>query len=113
MQEMTRDKYETFCEMVREYTEGDDIRTDYSGRGMYGRPCLAVVLTEDTVPAKLQMILNLVLATVQTGDPGDQLFSLDDVMDLMDGGPAARIDSLGPDQVVYWPRVRVAEAVED
>lgn len=113
MQEMTRDKYETFCDTASEYVGDVEFRTNYSGRGMYGRSCLAVVFSADTVPAKLQMILNLVLGTVQTGDTSDQLFSIDDVMDLMDGGPAARIDSLGSDQVIYWPRVRVAEAVED
>ena len=71
----------------------DDVRTDYSGRAMYGRECLGFI-----VPST-GMLLNLGMAIGSTLDSWQ-------AQSMMHG---ARTDSMGMDLVIYFPDVQVVD----
>jgi len=57
-----------------------EIRSDYSGRGMYGKTCYGIVLEDDLVNDAIGM------AAVK-------------------GLPGAKTDSMGLKTILYWPHV--------
>lgn len=67
----------------------------YSGRGMFGKKCLAVDI--DTTPVRF--FADLLEVLVDGGDEGDQTESLIEAM------RGAQTDSMGLDTVVYFPSV--------
>lgn len=82
----------------------DDVRTDYSGRGMFGKECLAVVTDESawTLRGEIQEILDGLDPTDATND------DLQDGLEaLLDREP--RQDSMGLSTVYYWPNVQVED----
>ena len=67
----------------------EEVRTDYSGRGMFGAKCLAVV-TEDT-----GFQVGIILKKLA--------MSHKELLALIDTKPEQ--DSLGMDYVYYWPTI--------
>lgn len=71
----------------------DNIREDYSGRGMYGEMCLGV--THESPADLLRLFANL---GEMTGTDG---FTLQDKVWQLAG--AARSDNMGYDTITYFP----------
>lgn len=78
----------------------DNLRTDYSGRGMYGAECVGWV-GEDPIRFAFELAVIIARAFVE------QEPDLDDIRDALDkiGSPAS--DSMGRSTIWYWPAVRV------
>lgn len=75
-----------------------DVRTNYSGRGMYGAECVGFVVREDTL---LATVAEMVAETEDEDERQDfaKLFR------------RARTDSMGRDSViVYFPSMKTNEA---
>lgn len=79
--------------------EGVEIRK-YSGRGMYGKECLAIVC--DGLPKLLEFCLNLQEYAIQDDEEHDVQYELARV----------RHDSMGLSQVFYWPSIAPIEGSE-
>ena len=75
----------------------DQIRSDYSGRGMYGRECLGLTCT---LPDLLMFAINFELIH---GDDEDA--------DLLPSEwiPQVQEDSMGRGAIYYWPSVQVVD----
>lgn len=71
------------------------IREDYSGRGMYGAACFALVGEQ-----KEFMKFFVALAFIANNRPWDENFHQDYITDLID---AARFDDMGLAKVMYFP----------
>jgi hypothetical protein len=89
------------------YFSGDvSYRPDYSGRGMYGRKCVAITGGKDDCMRIIGMVicqLRTDLKMVQLGSSHaeqDQYFA--ELVDLLLGFAE---DSMGFDRILYWPRL--------
>ena len=77
-------------ETIREMAHAHDleVHTDYSGRGMYGRECFGLSGTRQ----------NLWQAVMELG-----AITVEDLLDSLTVAPSN--DSLGHDQIWYWPNI--------
>ena len=87
----------TVAEAIRNYVDENEqyeLYEGYSGRGMFGRKCLGVVIRE--LDSFMDFIIKL---TRYLDDNGveDTNFSIE----------GASYDSLGLDTIVYFPRIEV------
>jgi hypothetical protein len=79
----------------------EQLRTDYSGRGMYGETCMAI--TMDSLSDLAQFLVELTGMLV-ADTIGDEYPDVDEVID-----PARELthklhtDSMGRSLVAYWP----------
>lgn len=114
MREMNSFQFEKFSDLIDQYiTEGYvDIRTDYSGRGMFGDPCLGVVVPSDQSKEKLSLILAMVLK-MEDEDDGGITFAAHELLEILDGLPGMRSDNMGLDVIYYWPSIKVEEGDEN
>lgn len=87
---MTDPDWEVF-EHACERADIGDVRTHYSGRGMYGRRCVGVVV------GSMGEITRLAIELARDADTPEWL--LDEMCDN-----AAR-DNMATDMIVYWPGV--------
>jgi hypothetical protein len=87
-----------------EFHDADDIRTDYSGRGMYGRTCLGYT-GSDVVLFAFRLAVEAAKADMEDGDEPD-LFTVEDYLMTL-GEPTS--DSMGRGAIFYWPGVTVSE----
>jgi hypothetical protein len=78
----------------------DDYRTDYSGRGMYGATCFAII-TDDSA---WRLVSDLQRA-LDDSDDGDEYYAALEY--LVEHEP--RVDSLGLDTIYYWPGLHVSD----
>lgn len=92
--------------------EGDDdsLRSDYSGRGMYGRTCLGYVGDD---PAGATLELARIVAYQEDPDMDESEYTFDQVMDVLrmamdELGQPSR-DSMGLSTIYYWTRVQVIQ----
>lgn len=87
---------ENIKELVKEYCEdkGLDFREDYSGRGMYGRSCMAI-----TCDNPLNTLCELFAYIVDSDDDLDGY----DVRRVL-GEP--KQDSMGMSSILYFPKMR-------
>jgi hypothetical protein len=94
-------EFKELCELIEDagYTP-----RSYSGRGMYGRYCLGVVI-EHSNPSKVltELILSL---CIFAGTEADQLERVQWVCQNLDD---MRSDSMGRDMIVYWPDIKWEE----
>lgn len=76
----------------------DEIRMDYSGRGMYGKECFGIVTGESlwNVRGELEEIR-------KDYEEDGELY--DDLCTLLENEPSE--DSMGMDRIYYWTRVQV------
>lgn len=94
-------------EFLADYHEIEDIRTDYSGRAMYGDRCLGYTandVTMFTFRLAVEICRDERASVNQDGDPS--LFEVEEMM-LAIGDP--RTDSMGRSTIYYWPNVVVTE----
>jgi hypothetical protein len=68
----------------------DDLRLDYSGRGMYGDKCVGIVVEDPSA------LIEFVLALADSGTDTSWLRNV-------------RMDSMGMSTIYYWPSVSVKE----
>jgi hypothetical protein len=78
---------------IRILEDADLTPFDYSGRGMYGKRCIAVQTSK-----KLHVFLLDVIESVNDASPDD----LPELFDVLRGMVS---DNLGHDTIVYFPRV--------
>lgn len=89
----------TLLDLLREVYDSGSIEMEvrsYSGRGMYGDTCIAVVLSDFSS----MWTLALAIADINSGNA--------DLFDL----PAPRSDSMGRGTVLYWPNLKWPDGAE-
>lgn len=92
---LTKEQFETFEEISSSY---GDVRTDYSGRGMYGKNCIGI----DGDGNQLKVVAKLFVELAET-----ELASIIDKL-------AARIssDNMGLGWIIYFPGVQYDGEIE-
>lgn len=97
--------YETISDYV-ECNLNDPIRSNYSGRGMYGKKCVAIVV-DDQMEAKVAIrritssLLTQILDLVADNDECD-LYPEEMIDLILD----FQTDNMGLDTVLYWPQLQ-------
>lgn len=83
-----------------------DIRTDYSGRGMYGRTCIGVVGSD---PILFAFQLAVLIARGEAGleDGEDDQLTPFDIRSALEEIGAPSTDSMGYQTIHYWPNITV------
>ena len=81
-------------EEIGQEVEGS-VRTDYSGRGMYGDSCVGIVASD------LLELGAAISRLVEDEELRDELIS------------NSRTDSMGYDTIAYWPRVTCNDAEDE
>ncbi|AWN03679.1 hypothetical protein PBI_JACE_59 [Gordonia phage Jace] len=94
------------AEIMSEY---DEIRT-YSGRGMFGRECLALVGSGGS-GAPTEFMFDLAVALSTDGDGDVELWDVRERITALAND--MRTDSLGRSTVYYWPNVTVDGVLND
>ena len=80
---------------IREFFEGCDLKPQsYSGRGMYGKSCLGVRVSN----------LGQFMSQVLTGQV-DLEIDVADIQDLAEAFEGMKTDSLGLDMICYFPEI--------
>lgn len=83
-----------------------DVRSDYSGRGMYGKPCVGVVADNPT-----NFVTELAMALVDQDydgdDPGDWWEACNRLRDQLDKLGEPLSDGMGLSTIWYWPNITV------
>jgi hypothetical protein len=74
-----------------------DVRTDYSGRGMYGKTCVGIVVDD----VDLLELGAAIAETIEDEELRKALIS------------GSRTDSMGYSTIVYWSRVTCSDAPEE
>lgn len=107
------------AKMIREAADGIDsfaqIRVrSYSGRGMNGRECMAIVTPNAGDLVRFGMSLAYVVAEAHSGSDLERsggVTAADVIDDAISQLPVMRTDSMAGDLVAYWPAVPVEEAI--
>ena len=87
---------------------GADIRSDYSGRFMYGDKCLGIVSNRlDTVLAVLQYLIDANLQ--KSGESLASISGEDAFFELQPFLEEMRSDSMGQSTIWYFPFVQVSD----
>lgn len=91
-------------EALPEYDE-EDVRTDYSGRSMYGGTCLGYT-GSDIVLFTFHLAVELVRADMSEDDEEEpDLYAVEEKLGEIGNG---RSDSMGRGVIFYWPHVTVS-----
>lgn len=96
---LTRDQFGRIGELLD--LDGDAVRTEYSGRGMYGSHCVGFVVNRGD-----EVAVGVAIATILAEDAGDEDYE-DALCDALDIARRANTDSMGHDTIVYFPGVAV------
>ena len=100
---MTKDQFDDLQEALNDNDE--DLRPDYSGRGMFGASCLGYVT--DDGPAKFQVSLAKLLGPqLLNYDEGEEL-DIDDLEAAMDALGSPSSDSMGRSAIYYYRGIQV------
>lgn len=99
---ITADQLRAIADMVDEsFGEGDledNLRTDYSGRYMYGKECLAYVGSNGGMVRFAIAAYEVLGASLEAWDKEDLMGALSDYAS----------DSMGHDGVYYWPHGEIS-----
>lgn len=96
---ITRDDIDTAASWC-DFDPEEDVRTDYSGRGMYGRTCIGFTGENPTV------FVTALVSAALVREQGDGVTVWDTVEALGDLGRAGS-DSMGLDRITYWPGLQL------
>jgi hypothetical protein len=92
------------ADAIKKVVENNDdykLRTDYSGRGMYGKACVGIVAySPDEVLKEIILEIN---------DLEDPYYRADIINELFD----YRTDSMGLKKIIYWPNIKADEFDEE
>jgi hypothetical protein len=104
---LTHADLEALCEYAD--IEIEDIRTDYSGRGMNGNSCIGVVVRRNDPSISLWLAIFLVMAEDGFEDVAEvpAVRAVDVMFDLTEYN-----DGMGLSQIQYWPQVHLREESE-
>lgn len=88
-----------------------EIRTDYSGRGMFGKTCYGFVADEFT----LQVLeLQLAISASLLGSEDDVLVDRNDLTEMfVEFGNMRCRDSMGLQTIYYYPRLEIVAEDEE
>lgn len=75
----------------------DELRLDYSGRGMYGSTCIGIVGSVTTLTHFIRTLSEQVLVGEENG-----------LVPFLEEVHNVRQDSMGRDQIFYWPYITVS-----
>lgn len=100
---ITRRQLVEICDNA-EFDAETTLRTDYSGRGMYGAVCVAF-----TVPRGPASLLRLGAAIQRFITESEEYDTLDYSVEQRLLGSNVSTDNMGHDTVVYFPGLQVAE----
>ncbi len=107
----------TLTELIRAAAQnGEDItiQTDYSGRGMYGRRCFAVVGSEMALRGMIIEIIQEMMSDLASSGTGNAEDMLPDAQGYVDTLLSYDRDSMGrSDIVIYWSDLQEDTAGED
>lgn len=92
---------------VKEFTQildyaNLDYRTDYSGRGMFGKECIAIDVSQDD--SEHGIIAQIVQAAAELTNNNETRDTVDNTVTLM---CQTHTDSMGLGSILYWPRMVV------
>lgn len=87
-------------ELVREAIEAVYEVRDYSGRGMYGRQCIAIE-SDDAPHEAVLAIVDEYVSSMGDYDE-DAVLNIGELIRNLKG---ARVDSMGLGSVIYWPEI--------
>lgn len=105
----------SFAELINEaVADSDEVAArSYSGRGMYGRQCLAITGTHQACLELLKQVHNIALSELfdlavdlgdnDDADANDAYAARDWLTDIVDTMLSYQTDSMGFDIVMYWP----------
>lgn len=100
-----------FMTDIADQSESIEVRA-YSGRGMYGRNCVAITGTNNECMSMIGEVIKMAASEMLDQDDGDtREFDL-----LVENLMSFSMDSMGYDVVIYWPReqwVNTEEEQED
>lgn len=106
--------------MIKEAAEQDgevSFRNTYSGRGMFGKNCVALVGTRDqinrVIAAVIKEMNNLVVDAGMDGSENELLSASEEFDENIDTLLNYEQDSMGFDIVVYWRRLAPLPDEED
>lgn len=100
---ITREVYEVLRQVARDVVQDGSTRDYYSGRGMYGRGCLALVALDTTGLVRWTFGVSTAISA-ESEEVAEQVSNL---VDELSTAYPVRVDSLGYHQVFYWPDVTV------
>lgn len=109
--------------LFRDVCDDYDIssRTDYSGRGMYGRNCVGIVGDAGDLVRFLREVAPEVEAESLTAEEGRAVQAkIDDdetghtyALMISDEWYAMSVDNMGRDMIYYWPGIQAVEPEDD
>jgi hypothetical protein len=82
------------------------VRTDYSGRGMYGDRCFGITCGGP----EMALVGLAVLAALNLDDTPDRDGTREQIEGAVEIVRAARTDNMGRDMIVYFPGYQLADA---
>lgn len=106
-------------DLIKDAAEANDVdlRTDYSGRGMYGRRCVGLTGNRQDVNAAIAEVIKMAVQELFTetvdadGEETTALYNKNDdvqqAIDILVG--EQQQDSMGFDIIVYWPDLQWPE----
>lgn len=84
----------------------EEVRTDYSGRSMYGKTCLGY--TGGSLVEFVAAVALILIEDDPHAESDDAWTLLEKIAEIGDG----REDSMGRGRITYWPGITVAEVAE-
>lgn len=109
----------TIQEALEQVIDNDSVRSrSYSGRGMYGKECLAIVGDfgdcMEAIGAVISLLSQEVFDATMDGDQENVAYALNDQLQkAIDSLLKFQQDSMGLSVVVYWPRLEYDASSED
>ena len=94
---------ERFIEILNDVSETENARS-YSGRAMYGKRCVGLVIESDD---KLVLLGAQLMAGI---DDADMPYERDELLHILQ---TTRTDSMGLNVIAYWPRTEWPDDVYD
>lgn len=105
-------KIVSVLERLQDDGDGDlTLRREYSGRGMFGRKCVAVDVREGSAARVVCMIISELTSSdfVDECPEGDEFWLADRVAELCEALQYVKQDSMGLGTVIYWPNIQESE----
>jgi len=91
-------------DIAEDGSEDTGFRNDYSGRGMYGRECVAITGSHEDCQA---LIAEVIKEAHARADSDELVFN-----DVVDAVLDYKTDQMGFDIVMYWPHIGKAPESE-
>ncbi len=97
-----------FKKIIAAFENADYYPRAYSGRAMYGDLCIGVVCKN-----VLNVIPRVINKLCEEASDECYMISKSDVDEICELFEDARTDSMGMDQIIYWPGIKWDESFDD